>query len=620
MERTMWLMMAGVLLVCRQLAAADSRPGPVSADAALETLEKSHPRLILKEDRLADLKKLAERDELLKKIVQDSIRQADDICTRAKPLVYEKIGPRLLQVSRDCLRRIYALGLAWRLTGKEVYAEKAKECLLAVCEFKDWNPSHFLDTAEMSHAVGVGYDWFFPYLDAKTKEKIKAALIEKGLNPGIAVYSKGGWWAASLFNWNQVCNGGMIIGALAIAETAPQYARTILPAAVASLPKALASYEPDGAWAEGPGYWHYATSYTVYALAALETALGKDFGLSQSKGLSEAGFFPIYTAGPTGMNVNFADAGMSRLRPTACLFWLAKRYDKPALALTQKDLLGRYGGGPLDFIWYYTPAVAKVAPPELDKLFRGTVELAIFRSSWTDPNALFVSVKAGYNQVNHGHLDLGQFELDALGERWARDLGSDDYNMPGYWDSKQGGKRWTYYRLGSLSHNVPLLDNQNQHAEGVAKMVKFRSEPNAALAVIEFASAYKGFAGSAMRGVALVQDRSAVLVQDEFDLSRKCELAWGLTTDAEIAADKALATLKLKDRKLTAQILSPSGAEFTVESAERQPPEKDNKGVRRLMIRLKDQSGPVRVAVLLRPVASDAKPPEPPKVKPLADW
>ena len=46
-------------------------------------------------------------------------------------LTYRKIGPRLLRVSRACLSRMYALGLAWRLTGKEAYAEKAVENLLA---------------------------------------------------------------------------------------------------------------------------------------------------------------------------------------------------------------------------------------------------------------------------------------------------------------------------------------------------------------------------------------------------------------------------------------------------------------------------------------------------------
>ena len=49
------------------------------------------------------------------------------------------------------------------------------------------------------------------------------------------------------------------------------------------------------------------------------------------------------------------------------------------------------------------------------RLLRGQVETALFRSSWGDPNAIFVGIKAGYNQAHHGQLDLGNFEMDALG-------------------------------------------------------------------------------------------------------------------------------------------------------------------------------------------------------------
>ena len=109
-----------------------------------------------------------------------------------------------------------------------------------------------------------------------------------------------------------------------------------------------------------------------------------------------------------------------------------------------------------------------------DKLFRGPVEVAVLRSAWNDPQALFLAIKAGHNQVNHGHLDLGSFELDALGVRWVRDLGADNYNLPGYWDRRPGGRRWSYYRLNSHSHRVPLLDDKDQHALAKARIVKFR--------------------------------------------------------------------------------------------------------------------------------------------------
>lgn len=118
----------------------------------------------------------------------------------------------------------------------------------------------------------------------------------------------------------------------------------------------------------------------------------------------------------------------------------------------------------------------------------------------------------------------------------------------------------------------------------------------------------------------MVQGRKAVLVQDEFEIDNPCEVAWGMTTDAKIAAEKGgVAVLSLKGKELTAKILSPAGAEFTVESAEQKPPEKKNAGVSRLMVRLPDAKGSLRLAILLSPKWNEGGITSV-ELKPLADW
>ncbi|MHC4157459.1 MAG: glucuronyl esterase domain-containing protein [Planctomycetota bacterium] len=575
---------------------------------------------MLKDEDLRRLKELYASDEILQKYLADVLGKAD-IYLQKPVLTYEKIGPRLLFVSRECLRRVYALGLAWRWTGQKEYAEKAVQNLMAVCSFEDWSPSHFLDTAEMSHAVGIGYDWLYHYLDPQKREAIKAGLINHGLEAGLKSYEEH-WWPTSEFNWNQVCNGGMIIGALAIADTDPLYAEQIIPAAVKSLPLALKSYGPDGAWMEGPAYWNYATSYTAYALTALNTALSRDFELSKIEGLSETGLFPIYMTSPTGLLLNFADSReKSSRRPMPCLFWLAQTYNKPLFADAEHAVLAGSTAGPVHLIWYKPVSRDKPYPNDLDHFFRGPVEIAVFRSSWEDPEALFVGVKAGYNQVNHGHLDLGNFELDALGVRWARDLGSENYNLPGYWKKERGGKRWTYYRLRSASHNVPMLGGRDQDEYAEAKFIKYSVNVPNAFVLVDLTSAYEQFAKKVTRGVAMVQNRRAVLIQDEFEIRTPCELLWGMTTDAKIKIDQGkVARLTLNGKDLIAKLLSPADAGFAVESAEQKPPEKPNTGVKRLVVRLPQAKGDVRVAVLLSPVWKDKRVVETVELKPLQDW
>jgi hypothetical protein len=611
----LWGFLAGLML-CQNAVVATSGTG---SSTVLETLQRGHPRLMLKDEDLANLKKQHDKDKVLQKLVAEVIRDADG-CMSRRALAYRKIGPRLLHVSRDCLHRTYALCLAWRWTGEEKYASKAAENLLTVCAFEDWNPSHFLDTAEMSHAVGLGYDWLYSHLDTETRRKIKDGLIKNGMEPGLAAYKRGGW-SRSEHNWNQVCNGGLIVGALAIAESDPQYAEQIVRAAVESLPRALKTYGPDGAWGEGPGYWSYATRYTAYGLTALETALRKDFGLPATDGLSEAGNFPIYMTGPTGLYLNLADSGERNSRtPMPCMFWLARTFKNPLYAESEHVALTRRGGSAQHIVWY-VPRPAGPVSRDADRYFRGPVEVALFRSAWDNPEALFVGVKAGYNQVNHGHLDLGNFELDALGVRWARDLGSDNYNMPGYWDRKRGGQRWSYYRLNSRSHSVPMLGGEDQDPMAKSRMAKFESGKSSAFALVDLTSAYEKFAEKAIRGVAMVEGRRAVLVQDEFEIAKPCEVAWGMTTDAKIAVrEEKTAVLSMEGKELRAILLSPAEARFSVESAEQEPPEKKNAGVRRLMIRLPKAEGNVRVAVLLSPVWEDRRVVDTVAVRPLGEW
>lgn len=589
------------LLIAATFSLAAFAVDTVDPATVLDTLRAGHPRLMLTDERLTQLRTDVESDQTLMRYATQVKEQAD--ATLSKPMLEHKlVGPRLLSVSRDCLARIYPLALAYRWTHDEKYAKAAEANLLTVCAFPDWNPFHFLDTAEMSHAVAIGYDWLFDYLSEESRATIKTALIEKGLKPGIMVYESGRGWPTSDFNWNQVCNGGMIIGALAIAETDPDYARAILPRAVASLPTALHTYDPDGAWMEGPSYWHYATRYTAYGLCALDTALGDDFGLTDMPGLRVTGLFPTYTTGPMGLLLNYADSGeRSRRRPMPCMFWLAATYDNATIADTEHAVLRDAEADALHVVWYVPPS-GKSASWDLDRYFKSPVDIIVMRSAWDDPNALFIGVKGGYNQVNHGHLDLGNFELDALGIRWARDLGSDDYNLPGYWDKRKGGKRWQYYRLNSASHNLVTINGQDQDANAVAKVLEFESTPEAARVSMDLTTAYPDFASHATRTVGLTNDRRAVIVHDTFNLVAPADIAWGMTTDAAIETNGSTATLTQDGKQLIATVLEPEGAAFTVESAERPEPERRNEGVRRLVVRIPAQAGATAITVLLAPV------------------
>jgi hypothetical protein len=321
------LLLSGALLIA---AEKPSTSVPVATPAAkdiLSRVKKSHPRLLMSNDDFTRLRQNATTDETLKRWFE-KVKSTADKTLREAPSKYEiPDGLRLLNTSRRVVDRVYTLGLMYRLTGDRKYADRAWEELKAAAEFKDWNPKHFLDTGEMCHAFGIGYDWMYDYWTPEQKNILRTAIIEKGLkvaiecHRGTAPKGVSSFWAKCRHNWNQVCNGGIGVGALAIADEQPALAGEFLEAALRSIQLAMTEYGPDGAWGEGPGYWGYATSYNVDFLASLETACGTDFNLSTIKGFSEAGTFPIFTVGPSANHFPMPTPMKAASKPPVSCGW-----------------------------------------------------------------------------------------------------------------------------------------------------------------------------------------------------------------------------------------------------------------------------------------------------------
>jgi hypothetical protein len=238
------------------------------------------------------------------------------------------------------------------------------------------------------------------------------------------------------------------------------------------------------------------------------------------------------------------------------------------------------------------------------------VAQAYIRSAWHDPRAWYIGFKGGDAKAGHAHLDLGSFVLDALGQRWAIDLGTDNYGLPGYFNNNQ---RWTYYRLRTEGHNTITINGENDGLDAKAPLTTVGSS----FAIANLEQAYKGKLQSWKRGVMLL-DGQRMLIQDELTPIGSVDVVWNFHTSAivQISADGRSASLAQGGATLSARILSPSNGRFATANAEMLPPQARNKGVTNLVVRLPQQTLPQTIVVLFARPEDRITPP----ARPLATW
>ncbi len=589
----------------------------------LSSLSSEHPRLFLERSEIRRIRQAISDDRVSRTVFEQVRKRAKEMVGK-EPLERKKTGKRLLGVSRTYLRRITHLALTYRLTGKDRFLEQAKKELLAASNFSDWNPSHFLDVAEMTAALAIGYDWLFGALDDDERSVIRSAIVEKGLKPSM----DGGWWVNTTNNWNQVCHGGLTLGALAIGKQHGVLAEQIITRAVKKIPRAMNQYSPDGAYPEGPGYWSYGTTYNVLFLDALRKALGTDFGRSDLEGFMETGSYFLHVQGPSGFQFNYSDGGREP-GLTPAVAWFARETNDPALLRWTLPRVadGEEGGRlfPFFLIWG-TPFPDEVPEPDtLHWRSRGKTPVSFHRTGW-NKNDAFIAVKGGSPSTNHAHMDIGTFVYDTKGERWATDLGAQSYHSlesagVDLWNSSQDSERWTVFRLNNKSHNTLVVNDQHQLVGGHAPIRQTSLSFPRAHTVVDMSPVYEGQLNRAVRGVALERDGTA-LIQDQIRvLDREATVRWGMVTRAEVDVRSSREAILTKDGKtIQLKVLAPERAELTTYNTADPPRSYDatNEGTRMIGFRCTVPSGTgERLAVVLDPSADSGAPPE---LIPLSDW
>ncbi len=592
---------------------------PVTMEWIEERLYGTSPRLILT-PKLEHLiwQQLDSGDSLVIQGMELLSLKADSILG-LEPLVRQMTGKRLLGVSREAINRLSTLSLVYRFQRDPRHLEKLEEELKAVCTFNNWNPSHFLDVAEMACGVALAIDWAGEWLSPEVDRLARNALVTKALKPGLE--NPGNWWITTDNNWNLVCHGGLSMAAIAVYDDAPQLAASILQQAVEHIPLALKPYAPEGIYPEGASYWFYATTFLTAAISSYETALGTDFGFASAPGVMESAVFSQVMAGPTGDYYNFFDSGLGgfhSLTHFGLLSWFALRFDSGFDWSSYGSLLAQERREfsqirstrfyPVHFLNLVQLANEKQTAFQWPGAWSGggNEPVVIMRESQHQVDDFFLAAKGGRAADNHGNMDAGSFVFELEGVRWSVDPGNQNYNaleqiMGGeLWNSAQDSRRWDLLTKNSGGHSTLVLNGEKHLADARVPLVRRELRGSIPQFTFDLSALYGDMVQGAHRTFSK-QSESRLRISDELLFSPLTEsLSWQMITQADVREVEGGVELQQDGAKIYLRIQS--GAPYEVKIVSLYPPplpyDKEIEGLKRLEIHWKREAFPGDKAIL----------------------
>ena len=421
----------------------------------------------------------------------------------------------------------------------------------------------------MTTALAIGYDWLYDWLSPESKKIIEDAIIEKGLRAS----DNKRWWSRSHNNWNQVCNGGLVMGALAVYERVPEEAQRVIAEALQGNPKAQQAYGPDGVYPEGFGYWEYGTWYEVMLIESLRTALGTSCDLEKAPGFLESAKFMNFMVAPTGTTYNFSDCGNPSNMVNPLLYWFALETGdmspvwQDRLKITSDEQFrGINRQAPIAMV-FASRCDTKDIQPIKEKFWygHGIQPLFLYRSGFGSKEDSYLAAKGGSPMNSHAHMDSGSFIYEWGGVRWAVELGSQDYHSLeskgiGIWKKGQNSQRWQVYRLGNYSHNTLTINERLHQYKGKAPMTKVINKKKIHGAEFNLSSSFVDV--SSVRRTIYIDNNDKVTCIDKLEnYNVESNVRWNMTTfaRAEIIDDHTI-SLKQDGKEVILRVVSPKSA------------------------------------------------------------
>ncbi len=380
------------------------------------------------------------------------------------------------------------LGLAYRVTGDEKYAEAVKRILLDYSSRTTWEGKDLLsrdpawtgglNTSHTGFYISIGYDCIYNYLTKKERSQIAEGLVKVCINP-----LKNNWLDPETsfhtfdtmgHNWWSACVYMAGFTSLAIQNEIPEakqwaidISKTItewVDYSGSVLQNKPRNFDRNGGFYESINYAAYGVSQYLLFRLAMNNSL-PNVQQPDISALEKMADFFIYTTyyvkDDIPKVVNFGDGNTERTGNACVLLLWNLGYHKDAYAWYLSKTMK---GDNKEAIQIDTPNGLILNPdlPELSENYTPDMNLsqiyedmgwATMRNSWDD-NATMVAVKSGLTW-NHTHADAGSFIVFHNGKYLIIDSGNSSYGNPLY----------TQYYCQSEAHNVVLFNGEGQDRE-----------------------------------------------------------------------------------------------------------------------------------------------------------
>jgi hypothetical protein len=473
------------------------------------------------------------------------------------------------------LRRANLTAAALRLfLGQTDLQEIVQDYVWAICEESNWVlPAHENDlidlfSAETGFLLAELLVVLGDALDPEIRVRVRREIERRIFEPYLRYHHRAIWWYQSGLNWNGVCNSS-VAATFLLLEPEPGRVARALEIALAGLQVFLdTAFEKDGSSNEGVAYWHYGLINFVALSEMLWARTEGAIDLLAADQLHKIAAFPSKMLLSGSSFATFSDCDEMLHFEPGIIARLAERTGETSLlGLLQPSTpaehnhwfprwFPRYLRNLLWWNGQYHPTgqVSDVYLP-----LGGIVRLT---SSTPQGDPMVVAVKAGHNDENHNHNDVGSFIVHAGGETLLTDPGRGLYTRQYF-----GPERYENIFANSYGHSVPRVGGrlQQEGREFQGEIVDVDLSGPKKSAEIELAHAYPVDQLSSGRRKITLDEAGVVYLEDVFSFDGdpvEVEEAFVTWLDAEASG----ATVTIRGaHTLQLDIEAPEGLHFEIE-------------------------------------------------------